>query len=113
MEGYAPTYSWYDEEYGTGKLGQDEFEANLPDAEARVDERVCHRDLSRMPDDEIRAYRRAVCAACEALADPAASSYSAGGVSETDPDAASKACGRVIDRMLAQTRRLMLYGAWL
>ncbi|MFR1638182.1 MAG: hypothetical protein ACLSVD_02850 [Eggerthellaceae bacterium] len=40
----------------------------------RVDERIAHRDLSAMPDGEIDAYKRAACAACEALADPAASS---------------------------------------
>lgn len=113
MEGFAPTYAWYSEEYGAGKLGQEEFDALLPEAEARVDERVCHRDLSSMPDDEIRAYRRAVCAACEALDDPAASSYSAGGVSETLVDAPSKTVGRAIDRMLSQTSGLRLYGCWL
>ena len=74
MLGHAPTYAWYSAECGSGRLGQDEYEAVLPDAEARVDERIAHRDLSAMPDGEIDAYKRAVCAACEALADPAASS---------------------------------------
>ena len=69
MLGHAPTYAWYSAEYGSGRLGQDEYEAVLPDAEARVDERIAHRDLSAMPDGEIDAYKRAVCAACEAFAE--------------------------------------------
>lgn len=112
MEGYAPAYAWYADSYPRARLGQEAFEAVLADAEARVDERVCHRDLGAMPADEIKAYKRAICAACEALDDPATSRYSAGGVSEMLVDADSKAVGRVIERMLAQTRGLMLYGAW-
>ena len=46
MLGHAPTYAWYSAECGSGRLGQDEYEAVLPDAEARVDERIAHRDLS-------------------------------------------------------------------
>lgn len=57
MLGHAPTYAWYSAEYGSGRLGQDEYEAVLPDAEARVDERIAHRDLSAMPDGEIDAYQ--------------------------------------------------------
>lgn len=113
MLGHAQTYAWYSAEYGSGRLGQDEYEAVLPDAEARVDERIAHRDLSAMPDGEIDAYKRAVCAACEALADPAASSYTAGGVSERLVDAASMSVDRAIDRMLAQAPGRILYGAWL
>ena len=110
MLGHAPTYAWYSAECGSGRLGQDEYEAVLPDAEARVDERIAHRDLSAMPDGEIDAYKRAV---CEALADPAASSYTAGGVSERLVDAASMSVDRAIDRMLAQAPGRILYGAWL
>ena len=113
MLGHAPTYAWYSAEYGSGRLGQDEYEAVLPDAEARVDERIAHRDLSAMPDGEIDAYKRAVGAACEALADPAASSYTAGDVSERLVDAASMSVDRAIDRMLAQAPGRILYGAWL
>lgn len=113
MEGFAPTFAWYAEEYPHAALGQEAFERLLSDAEARVDERVCHRDLAAMPDDEVKAYKRAVCAACEALADPAVSAYSAGDVSETLVDAQSASVARVIDRMLSQTRGLRLYGAWL
>ena len=88
MLGHAPTYAWYSAEYGSGRLGQDEYEAVLPDAEARVDERIAHRD-------------------------PAASSYTAGGVSERLVDAASMSVDRAIDRMLAQAPGRILYGAWL
>ena len=108
MLGHAPTYAWYSAECGSGRLGQDEYEAVLPDAEG-----IAHRDLSAMPDGEIDAYKRAVCAACEALADPAASSYTAGGVSERLVDAASMSVDRAIDRMLAQAPGRILYGAWL
>ena len=92
MLGHAPTYAWYSAECGSGRLGQDEYEAVLPDAEARVDERIAHRDLSAMPDGEIDAY---------------------GGVSERLVDAASMSVDRAIDRMLAQAPGRILYGAWL
>ncbi|MEG0419144.1 hypothetical protein [Gordonibacter sp.] len=113
MTGFAPSYDWYEINYPYAKLDQAAFEAVLVDAEARVDERVRHRDLATMPDDEITAYRRAICAACEALDDPAVTSYSAGEVSESLVDASSQAVGRVIDRTLSQTKCLRLYGAWL
>ena len=72
MLGHAPTYAWYSAECGSGRLGQDEYEA-----------------------------------------DPAASSYTAGGVSERLVDAASMSVDRAIDRMLAQAPGRILYGAWL
>lgn len=111
MKGYEPAYEEYAER--GGRLGRDEFDAVLPDAAARVDERIAHRRLEGLPADELDAYKAAVCAAADASADPALASWSAGKAAVTYADAKSRTETAAIDRALAGTERRILYGAWL
>lgn len=97
------TYEWYAETYG-GSLEVDGFRAALPVAMARVRARCAARDLTALSDLETTAYRRAVCAACDAASDPAVSSWKAGSTSMEYVDAASNGTDAVIERELSGTR---------
>lgn len=103
MGAASPTYEWYAEEFG-GALDAKAFGAQLPSALARVRARCAAHDLSRLEGSDLEAFRRAVCAAVEALADPAVSSWSAGKASETYVDAPSMGVDAAIERALAGSR---------
>lgn len=102
-----PTYEQYRSEYmrgADGGLDEDSFDRALPEASARVRARCASRDLDALDGREAEAYRRAVCAACEAVDSPAVSSYSAGKASETFADGDSMGVDAAIERELAGTR---------
>ena len=110
MLGHAPTYAWYSAEYGSGRLGQDEYEA-VPLRRRGASTRGSRTATCRRCRTARSTRTSAPCApACEALADLAASSYTAGGVSERLVDAESMSVDRAIDRMLAQAPGRILYG---
>lgn len=99
----TPTYEWYTEHYGQA-LDVKAFSACLPAAESRVHARCACLDLTRLDIAEQNAYRRAVCAACEAEADPAVVSWKAGKASMEYADAASRGTDAAIERELSGTR---------
>lgn len=107
----VPTYEFYAEHFTA--LDEDGFNAVLYDAAAYVDERIAHRSLEQMPEDEVRAYLMAVCAVCDEVADPAVSSYTASKTSETFVNSGNSKVARIIDRHLSSTAGQLLYGAWL
>lgn len=109
MEAKAPTYDFY-AAHCSGRLGEDEFRAVLPDAMARLRARTAHRAASGLSRSEAAAYQAAACAACDALADPALKSWTGGKVREEYADAPSMTPEAAIDRCLAGTR---LGEAWL
>lgn len=109
MEAKAPTYDFY-AAHGSGKLGEDEFRAALPDAMARVRKRAAHRSPSGLTRKEAHAWMMAACAACDALADPALKAWTGGKVREEYADPSSMTPEAAIDRHLAGTR---LGEAWL
>lgn len=101
-----PTYKWYADEYLAGGegLGEDAFLSTLPAARARVRQRLALFDCDALGEPELTAYRRAVCAACEAVDSPAVTSYSAGKASETFADGATMGADPAIERELAGSR---------
>ena len=99
----AVTYDWYANEYGGG-LEAKAFQAALPRAEARVRSRCAAHDLTALSEPEDTAYRRAVCAACDATSDPAALSWKNGSASVEYVDAASNGIDAIIERELSGTR---------
>lgn len=104
--GIDPTYEQYRSEYmrgADGGLDEDSFARALPEASARVRVRCACRNLDAMSERDSAAYRRAVCAACEAVDSPAAVSYSAGRASETFADGDSMGVDAAIERELAGT----------
>lgn len=111
MSALTPTYQFYAEHFAS--LSEDSFNAVLAEAQARVNERVAHRNLEGLPDDEIEAYQMAVCAVCETVDDPVVTSYSAGKVREEYSDTKMMSSDAVIDRYLAGTKRKLLYSTWL
>lgn len=96
------TYEWYSKEY-EGSLESEAFQAALPGAEARVRARCAARDLSALSESEAAAYRRAVCAACDAQSDPAVVSWKSGSASMEYVDAAANGVDAVIERELSGT----------
>lgn len=60
MAGTKPTYSFYSEQYG-GKLDEGGFDAALPHAVSYVRKRI----WPNSPEEDMAAYMRAVCAACD------------------------------------------------
>lgn len=107
MAAPKPTYADY-QSWG-GQLAEDEFQASLPQAVARVRCRCAAvPDLGALEGDELAAYANAVCAAVDALSDGMAglSSYTAGKVSATFSSAASQGStvGAAIERELSGTR---------
>ena len=96
-------YEWYAEEFG-GALDAKAFGAQLPSALARVRARCAAHGLSRLEGDDLDAFRRAVCAAAEALADPDVSSWSAGKASATYVDAPTMGADAAIERELSGSR---------
>ena len=60
MAGTKPTYSFYSEQYG-GKLDEGGFDAALPHAVSYVRKRI----WPNSPEEDMDAYMRAVCAACD------------------------------------------------
>lgn len=105
MTAADPTYRWYADSYANGGgIGEESFDAALPAARARVRQRLSLFDCDALEEPELTAYRRAVCAACEAVDAPAVTRYSAGKASETFADAASMGIGSVIEREIAGTR---------
>lgn len=103
MEPRPPTYDFYASN-GSGRLGEDEFRAVLPDALARLRRRTAHRRVARPTPGESRAWRMAACAACDALAEPALKSWTGGKVREEYADAESATPEAAIARHLAGTR---------
>ena len=55
----VPTYEYYSKEFG-GSLSQDDFQAVISKAVARVNARCCLFDLSDLPDKELTAYQNAM-----------------------------------------------------
>ena len=106
MQVSDPTYDWYEKEYlgGGGGIGEDAFLAALPAARARVRRRLALFDCDALVEPELTAYRRAVCAACEAVDSPAVTSYSAGKASETFADGPTMGADNAIERELAGSR---------
>lgn len=98
-----PTYSWYLEIYG-GSLDEESFGESLPSAAARVRARCANNNADALSERDSLAYKRAICAATEAIADPALSSWSAGKASESYVDAESFGVDYVIARELSGTR---------
>lgn len=97
------TYEWYTEHYGQA-LDAEAFSACLRAAEARVQARCACHDLTALDDSEKDAYRRAVCAACEAETDPAVASWKAGKASMEYVDATSRSTDAAIERELSGTK---------
>lgn len=97
------TYDWYNKEY-QGSLEERSFRAALPAAEARVRSRCAAHDLTALDKSEADAYRRAVCAACEAVNDPAVSSWRNGSTSMEYVNAAANGVDAIIERELSGTR---------
>ena len=87
-------------------MTEDSFSASLPQAKARVNARLALIDLSSLEGEDADTYRRAVCAACERIDDPQASSWSAGkaSMSFSDSDAQAMSVGAVIEQCIAGTR---------
>lgn len=106
MQGPDPTFEWYFNEYlrGAGGVGEAEFDASLPAASARVRRRLALFDPESLEGADLEAYRRAVCAACEAVSHPAVTSYSAGKASETFADGETMTADAAIERELAGSR---------
>lgn len=106
MAGSDPTYEWYESEYLAGGegLGESAFLSALPAARARVRQRLALFDCDGLEGADLDAYRRAVCAACEAVDSPAVTSYSAGKASETFADGATMGASSAIERELAGSR---------
>jgi hypothetical protein len=102
MAGPVPTYEYYSKEFG-GSLSQDDFQAVISKAVARVNARCCLFDLFDLPDKELTAYQNACCIACDALTDPAVSSYTASKVSETYVDAPTMGIDDLIEQCLSGT----------
>lgn len=98
----VPTYEYYSGEFG-GSLSQDDFQAVISKAVARVNARCCLFDLSNLPDKELTAYQNACCIACDAIADPIVSSYTASKVSETYIDAPTMGIDDLIEQCLSGT----------
>lgn len=98
-----PTYAWYLEVY-SGSLDEESFGESLPYAAARVRARCANHNAGALSEKDSLAYKRAVCAATEAIADPALSSWSAGKASESYVDAESFGVDHVIARELSGTR---------
>lgn len=96
-------YEWYSQEFG-GALDAKAFGACLPSALARVRARCAAHDLSCLEGGDLAAFRRAVCAAVEAIDDPAVSSWSAGKASETYVDASTAGIDAAIERELSGSR---------
>lgn len=111
MAGVDPTYEWYSREYlgGADGMGEDAFASALPEARARVRARLALFDCDALQEPELTAYRRAVCAACQAVDSPAVASYSAGKASETFADAATMGAGPAVERELAGSRLACLW----
>lgn len=111
MPASDPTYEWYSSAYlnGAEGIGKDGFLAALPAARARVRARLAAFDCSSLEGRDLAAYRRAVCAACEAVDSPAVTSYSAGKASETFADAATMGVDAAIERELAGSRLACLW----
>ena len=97
------TYAWYAETY-QGSLEAQAFQAALPRAESRVRARCAAHDLDALEEPEATAYRRAVCSACDAMSDPAVSSWKSGSASVEYVDAAANSTDSVIERELSGTR---------
>lgn len=106
MAGADPDYTWYSDEYlcGAEGMGEEAFASSLPEARARVRQRLALFDCDALEEPELTAYRRAVCAACRGVGSPAVTSYSAGKASETFADAATMGVGPAIERELAGSR---------
>lgn len=106
MQGSDPTYEWYFNEYlrGADGIGEAEFDSSLPSAAARVRRRLAMIDPESLEGSDLEAYRRAVCAACEAVSRPAVTSYSAGKASETFADGETMTADAAIERELAGSR---------
>ena len=98
------TYEHYTELRGEG-MTEESFSASLPQAEERVRARLALIDLGALDDDGIVTYRRAVCAACERIASPRASSWSAGksSMSYLDGDAEAMTVSAAIEQCIAGT----------
>ena len=81
MAALKPAYSEY-VSFG-GACGEDGFESALPTAYAQAKQRCCMHDLGNLTEDEATAFRRAVCAAIDAIEGETAgaASYTAGGIS--------------------------------
>lgn len=101
-----PTYEWYRAEYLGGRegIGEGRFSSALPQARARVRQRLALFDVDALEEPELTRYRRAVCAAVEAVDSPAVTSYSAGKASETFADAEAMGVASAIERELAGSR---------
>ena len=97
-----PTYEYYSKEFG-GSLKEEDFNAVISKAVARVNARCCLFDLSNLPERELKAYQSACCIACDVLNDPAVSSYTASKVSETYVDAATSGIDDLIEQCLSGT----------
>lgn len=111
MPASDPTYKWYTDSYlgGAEGIGEDAFLSALPAARARVRHRLALFDCDALAEPELSAYRRAVCAACEAVDSPAVTSYSAGKASETFADGATMGADAAIERELAGSRLACLW----
>lgn len=98
------TYQNY-QDLWDGGMTEDAFSASLPRATARVNARLALIDLSKLEGDDADTYRRAVCAACERIDDPQATSWSAGKASMTfsGSDAQAMSVGAVIEQVIAGT----------
>lgn len=101
-----PTYEWYRDAYMAGRegIGEDRFSSALPEARARVRQRLALFDVDTLEEPELTRYRRAVCAAAEAVDSPAVASWSAGKASETLVDAEASGVASAIERELAGSR---------
>jgi len=97
-----PTYGFYQEHFKT--LTETQFDALLTDAIASVNYEI----FPRIPttDDEIKAYRMAVCAVAERLDEPASSSWRVGGTSETALETRRNTVRGTIKRYLIGTNLL-------
>lgn len=106
MPGADPTFEWYSGFYrGESEgLGKEAFRAALPEARARVRSRLAAFDCDALRGSDLDAYRRAVCAACEAVDSPAVTSYSAGKASETFADGETMGASHAVERELAGSR---------
>lgn len=106
MNELYPTYTEYAAFGGT--LEEDGFLAVLSPAFARVKARCCSVNLDWLSDEELDAFKGAVCAAIDALSDDSAGrqSYSAGKVSETFSASSVRASSveAAIERQLSGTR---------
>lgn len=103
MANAQPTYQYYSEEFG-GTLSQEQFNAVLSKAVARVNARCCLFDIDNLSETEATAYKNACCVACDAINSPAVSSYSASKVSETYVDAQTSGIDDLIEQCLSRTR---------